>query len=390
MEWIQPAFFWGLLGISIPLAIHLWNGRRGKVIAWAATAWLNPVESQSSRSLKLDQLLLLLVRMALWTLLVLLVVGLWWKSLGKTDSPNIIHLVMPNAQVEADFRFELEQGLEKGDKVFWLAEGLPEYQTGENPPAGFDPSQLQDYLETFPQNVDSIHWYGLGSESEIPQPTLWLPKTPEIHLASQLTPATLSSQVIQVESGDFLGLNKQGILSSIAEESGISRENSVYSGSIPVYFEVKDEVKKENLSAALGALKEVYGFSFFEREKQTAKVIFSDQAIENPESEKLYFYIEANERSVSKQEIPLSDPVVIPWDEVVEKGILPELILDPLIDFLGILPQEVFLTHVQIQQKFTEIPQSKQARMSNTTELFLILIVLLFALERFLAYRNNL
>ncbi|WP_026968254.1 BatA domain-containing protein [Algoriphagus terrigena] len=390
MEWIQPAFFLGLLGISIPLAIHLWNGRRGKVIAWAATAWLNPVESQSSRSLKLDQLLLLLVRIALFVMIVLFVVGLWWKFLGKSEASTTVHLVMPSAQVEADFRFELEQALQAGEEVFWLAEGLPDYDTGENPPIGFDSEELPLYLETLPKNLDSIHWYASGSESEIAQSILWVPKIPQVHLASKLSAPAFSSQVIQLESGKYLGLDEQGMLISVADGAGISKERISFSGVIPVFFELEDEVKKADIDAALTALTEVYGLTFSEGEKQNAQVIFSDLVAENPKSEKLYFVTEADLQTSPKNEVSLANSVAMPWDEVVDKGILPELILDPLVGFLGISAPETFLTKSQIEQRFMEIPQSKQSAVANTSEIFLVLIVLLFGLERFLAFRSNL
>ena len=390
MEWIQPTFFLGLLGISIPLAIHLWNGRRGKVIAWAATAWLNPVESQSSRSLKLDQLLLLLVRIALFVMIVLFVVGLWWKVLGKSDASSTVHLVMPSAQVEADFRFELEQALQAGEEVFWIAEGLPDYETGENPPVGFDSKELPVYLETLPKNLDSIHWYASGSESEIAQSTLWVPKTPQIHLASRLSAPVFSSRVIQLESGKYLGLDEQGMLVFVAGGAGISKEKTAFSGVIHVFFELEDEVKKADIEAALAALTEVYGLTFSEGEKQNAQVIFSDRVAENPKSEKLYFVTEADLQTSPKNQVSLANAVSMPWDEVVDKGILPELILDPLVGFMGISAPETFLTKSQIEQRFVEIPQSKQSAVANTSEIFLILIVLLFGLERFLAFRSNL
>ena len=390
MEWIQPTFFLGLLGISIPLAIHLWNGRRGKVIAWAATAWLNPVESQSSRSLKLDQLLLLLVRIALFVMIVLFVVGLWWKVLGKSDASSTVHLVMPSAQVEADFRFELEQALQAGEEVFWIAEGLPDYETGENPPVGFDSKELPVYLETLPKNLDSIHWYASGSESEIAQSTLWVPKTPQIHLASKLSTPAFSSKVIQLESGKYLGLDEQGMLVSGVGGDGVSKEQIAFSGVIPVFFELEDEVKKADIEAALAALTEVYGLTFSERENQNAQVIFSDRVAENPKSEKLYFVTEADLQTSPKNQVSLANAVSMPWDEVVDKGILPELVLDPLVGFLGISAPETFLTKSQIEQRFVEIPQSKQSAVANTSEIFLILIVLLFGLERFLAFRSNL
>ena len=390
MEWIQPAFFWGLFGISLPLAIHLWNGRKGKVIAWAATAWLSPVESQSSRSLKLDQLLLLLVRITLWTMIVLFVVGLWWNLFGKAESPNTVHLVMPNANVEAEFRFELEQALQKGEEVFWLAAGLPDYETGENPPIGFDSKELPLYLESLPKNLDAIHWYATGSESEIFQSMLWMPKIPQVHLASKLSTPAFSSQVVQLESGKYLGLDEQGKLVSVADASGISKERIAFSGVIPVYFELEDEVKKANIEAALVALTAVYGLTFSEGEKQNAKVIFSDKRTESSGDGKLHFRTETVSNRISDLQVSLANAVSMPWDEVVDKGILPELILEPLVEFLGIAEQEVFLTQSQIERRFVEIPRNKQATVANTSELFLILIVLLFGLERFLAFRNNL
>ncbi|WP_416171334.1 BatA domain-containing protein [Algoriphagus boritolerans] len=83
MEFLQPIFFWGLLGISVPVLIHLWNGRKGKVLDWAAMNWLNAQASQSSRSFKLEQLRLLVLRVLIWTCLVLLAVGLWFDFLEK-------------------------------------------------------------------------------------------------------------------------------------------------------------------------------------------------------------------------------------------------------------------------------------------------------------------
>jgi hypothetical protein len=390
MEWIQPAFFWGLLGISVPLAIHLWNGRRGKVIAWAATAWLNPQESQSSRSLRLDQWVLLLVRILFWALLVLMVVGLLWKTLDESDSPRIIHLLVPNQQVEAEFRFELERAIEKGEDVFWLTEGLPAYEVGEAPSMNFDSEKTQEYLDLLPRTLDSLHVYAAGLESELVPSRLWVPKSPQFHLATQLSPPVPSEQLIQLESGDLLGLNEQGILVPISSEAGIPEDRMAYSGPIPVHFALADGEKKEQLQAALVALQEVYGLSFAEVALEKAKVVFADQLSKDQGSEALYFYTAPVENTKTKLHIPLDNPVSIPWSEAVEKGILPELIVSPLLEFLGIRSEIAPLSQSHLEQKFVEIPKAKSSIESNTTEIFLVLIVLCFGLERFLAYRNNL
>ncbi|GAA0880356.1 hypothetical protein GCM10009119_33260 [Algoriphagus jejuensis] len=390
MEWIQPAFFWALLGISVPLAIHFWNGRKGKVIAWAATAWLNPQESQSSKSFRLDQWLLLLVRILLWILLVLLAVGLWWKSSGPSDSPKIVHLLVPNSQVESEFRFELEQALERGEDVFWLAEDLPDYELGESPEVGFQSENVQEYLNLLPQTLDSLHLYSSGMEVEIPQAMLWVPVKPEVHLATQLSPPVFSKKVIKLESGSYLGLNEAGALISIPVEAAFSADLIAFSGAIPLYFSLSDSDKKANLQAALTALTTVYGLTFEEVSGQDAKVVFADQAMEESEDGKLYFYTPATEIPKSKLQISLGNSVTLPWEEAIDKGILPELILTPMVEYLGISPKEVRMSKRNFEQKFVEIPKAKQSVAANTTELFLVLIVLVFGLERFLAYRNNL
>jgi hypothetical protein len=389
MEWIQPTLLLGLFGISVPLAIHLWNGRRGKVIAWAATAWLSSVESQSSRSLKLDQLLLLLVRIALWAMIVFFLAGLWWNVASKGNSPKTVHLIMPNAQVEADFRFELEMALEKGEEVFWMTEDLPSYESGDVPPVGFKSENLPSYLELLPENVDSIHWYAMGTQSEIGQSMLWLPKAPKIHFASKLSRASESNQVIQLESGSYLGMDESGVIVTMNEASGIEKEKVAWSGAIPIHIDIADTIQSSQIRSALAALTEVYGLTFSEGEKKSAQAVFSDRLEEKSGDGKLYFQTEAKDKPFWKHQSALSDPVSMPWIEMVDREILPELILDPLINSLGISSREIFLTEGQLKQRFVEIPQANQSKVANTSEIFLILIVLLFGLERFLSYRNN-
>jgi hypothetical protein len=73
------AFFgtWALtLGVaagaaSIPIIIHLLNRRRFRIVIWAAMKFLLAAQKQNTRRMRLEQLLLLAVRV----LLVLLIVG---------------------------------------------------------------------------------------------------------------------------------------------------------------------------------------------------------------------------------------------------------------------------------------------------------------------------
>lgn len=386
MEWIQPTLLWGLLGISIPVAIHLWNGKKGKVIAWAAMAWLQPKESQSSRSLHLDQVLLLLLRILLWTLLVLFAVGIWWKNLDKSTAETV-HLLIPDAQVASEFRFELDQAIENGHSVFWLAEGLPEYETDYQELPAFETEKIQEYLDILPKTLDSLHLYTSGSAGEFPFISIWVPKKPQIHLAQEWTPANGPEQLIALDSGAFLGLDENGILTKRIEK-GLNSQ-VVYSGVIPVSLELVED-EKQNILAALAALTEVYGFLFSELETEEAKLVFTDQIPEYLDKTKLYFLTSSQDAGANKPMISLYDPVSLPTAEVLEKGILPELILSPMLEYLGIQTPDPFLSQSQISQKFMEIPKAQLSVFPNTSEILLVLIAMVFALERFLAYRNNL
>jgi hypothetical protein len=58
----NPALIWGLLAIGLPIAIHLLSRRRSKRVAFAAVDFILRSKKQKVRSIKLKQLLLLLLR----------------------------------------------------------------------------------------------------------------------------------------------------------------------------------------------------------------------------------------------------------------------------------------------------------------------------------------
>ena len=72
MQFLQPIWLWGLLGVWVPVAIHLWNIRPGRVVKVGSIALFERSKGQSARSLKLKELLLLAIRCLLITFLSLL------------------------------------------------------------------------------------------------------------------------------------------------------------------------------------------------------------------------------------------------------------------------------------------------------------------------------
>ncbi len=69
-----------LLGLLVPLAIHLWNRRPGRTVQVGSVRWLAATANRRLRSLKLEQLWLLLLRAAVVAVLAVAVAGPAWQQ----------------------------------------------------------------------------------------------------------------------------------------------------------------------------------------------------------------------------------------------------------------------------------------------------------------------
>src|SRR3954453_20838019 len=69
MEFLTPYMLWGALAAAIPLAIHLFFRSRYRTVPWAAMKFLLTSVEQTSRRLKFQELLLLVLRMLVLAML---------------------------------------------------------------------------------------------------------------------------------------------------------------------------------------------------------------------------------------------------------------------------------------------------------------------------------
>jgi hypothetical protein len=76
---IAPAMLWGLLGVAIPILIHLLNRRRVETVDWGAMQFLD-LGRRARRRFHLEELLLLAGRMLLLALVALAVARPFWQS----------------------------------------------------------------------------------------------------------------------------------------------------------------------------------------------------------------------------------------------------------------------------------------------------------------------
>ena len=111
LSWLTSLFMnpWMLLWLpaaAVPVLIHLWNRRKYREVSWAAMEYLLAAIVKSSRRMRIEQLLLLLVR----TLVVLLaVLAVAEPFLERTASPTsrgarTHHVILLDGSYSMDYR----------------------------------------------------------------------------------------------------------------------------------------------------------------------------------------------------------------------------------------------------------------------------------------------
>ncbi|WP_232788080.1 BatA domain-containing protein [Paraglaciecola sp. MB-3u-78] len=86
----SPLAMWGLLTLLIPLGIHLLSKARPRVIAFAHIAFIKVSTSPVLRQLRLTQLILLGLRMAMLMLATLILTQLYWQNVNLQVNSHIL------------------------------------------------------------------------------------------------------------------------------------------------------------------------------------------------------------------------------------------------------------------------------------------------------------
>src|SRR5438128_8556770 len=96
MSFLTPFMLWGALAAAIPIAILLFFRSRYRTVPWAAMKFLLTSVEQTSRRLKFQELLLLLLRMALLVMLALAFarpISTMIKGAGRGEAVDAIFVV---------------------------------------------------------------------------------------------------------------------------------------------------------------------------------------------------------------------------------------------------------------------------------------------------------
>ena len=125
MFFLNPSFLWALLGVFVPLAIHLWNKKEGKTIKVGSIKLLQESASRKSSSIKLNEFWLLLLRMLLIAILVFIMAEP--RLHYKTRNSPITYLVEKSLLSSLEVK-KLTDSLDNKAEVRFLETDFPEYE----------------------------------------------------------------------------------------------------------------------------------------------------------------------------------------------------------------------------------------------------------------------
>ena len=160
-----PSALLALLGLLVPLAIHLWNRRPGREVAVGSLRWLAAGANRRLRNLRLEQVLLLLLRTALLAGLAVALAGLQWRQPQPAGRGQVlVSRELADGSRLAAVRPTLDSLRRRGYALRWLAAGLPPITPAEwradslgRPTAGlvvagnaFYWSRIQQAADSFP------------------------------------------------------------------------------------------------------------------------------------------------------------------------------------------------------------------------------------------------
>ncbi|GAA4503675.1 hypothetical protein GCM10023172_28920 [Hymenobacter ginsengisoli] len=128
----NPSALLALLGLLVPLAIHLWNRRPGREVAVGSLRWLAAGAKRRLRNLRLEQVWLLLLRAALLAGLAVALAGPQWRQPRPAGRGQVlVSRALADGSSLAAVRPTLDSLRRRGYALRWLAAGLPAITSAE-------------------------------------------------------------------------------------------------------------------------------------------------------------------------------------------------------------------------------------------------------------------
>jgi Aerotolerance regulator N-terminal len=396
-----PSFLWAFAGLAIPIAIHLMSRKEGKVIRVGSLRHVEESNTSQFKSIRLNEILLLLLRCLMIAAIVLLMSGASCTS--DTSGKRTKWLVVePGIETQADYRTQIDSLVENGYELHYLAPGFPRSPaTAEN----VNYWQLNDELGRLPLDAVVITWSDAAKF-----------KGQRTNLASNIRLITADHQKKEFtagawKSGDTLLIRRattDPFGTSYHTKNALSIEDSI-SIETPerIYVSIVTDKDNENESRVLTA-----AINVLAKEYKLPVTITKPGDQETPVAKKWLFWLrESQPKLAGDQQVVLSSPGNGPLIERISANVLHlnrKLDQDVAINeglviaLLKALYPDSSIEDLATSRELNSMPEefawSKQQVAAATIgspatygiEVYLVILFLLFlATERFVAIQRN-
>tara|TARA_R110002051_G_scaffold94647_6_gene164540 strand:- start:10578 stop:11876 length:1299 start_codon:yes stop_codon:yes gene_type:complete len=128
MTFGNPFYLWALLGLLVPIAIHLWSKKEAKIIKIGSIQFLNASDSKQSRSIQLNEIWLLILRMMIIAIVVLILSEPKLKT-NTINSP--ITYIVETSLLKNDAIITLIDSINNDVEIRLLKTDLPKWDSDE-------------------------------------------------------------------------------------------------------------------------------------------------------------------------------------------------------------------------------------------------------------------
>ena len=181
MQLINPIWLWGLMGLLIPVGIHLLSRKQGKTIKFGSLRHLEESQTKQSINIRLNEIPLLMVRCGLIFLIVILLCGL---SLDLFQSQKREWIVFEDGlERDPSLKSLIDSLKQQGFEVKSMKKGFPDISVQQAEPF-VNYWEMVDQLPVESLNKVIVVSYSLaskfrGKRISLPENVTWISKEPE-------------------------------------------------------------------------------------------------------------------------------------------------------------------------------------------------------------------
>lgn len=160
MSFAHPSYLWALLGLLVPIAIHLWSKREAKTIKVGSVEFLSESQSKQSSSIQLNEWWLLVLRMLIITIITMAMAKPRWGI--KTKNAALTYIVEESLLTHKKFSKILDS-LAAQHEIRLLKKGFPIWEPDTSVQSKLDvPYYWQLATEMEMLKTDSIVIFSTG------------------------------------------------------------------------------------------------------------------------------------------------------------------------------------------------------------------------------------